>query len=98
MASLEPIAKDKNANIRLAIVGTLGLICGVSFTIFLFLIPFQIDPAAAALVADFVPSTCSVVNASMALGLSQCHWSSCAEGCTRKESSSSPRIESYIRL
>ena len=55
-----------------------------SFSVFVFLIPFVIDPAVAALRADFSPGTeCRVVTASYRLGVSKCEWASCREGCTR---------------
>ena len=61
---------------------TVGSVC---FSAFLFLIPFQIDPAISAILADFHPehSLCSVVSAEVFVGISSCAWSSCSEGCTR---------------
>ncbi|KAF4525707.1 hypothetical protein B566_EDAN011499 [Ephemera danica] len=51
---------------------------------FLFLIPFIVDPAISSLAADFDPRavTCVVSSFERALGLRNCSWSSCREGCT----------------
>ena len=56
-----------------------------SFSVFVFLIPFVIDPAVAVLRADFAPepADCRVLTASYRLGVSLCGWASCREGCTR---------------
>lgn len=56
-----------------------------SFTIFVFLIPFVIDPACASLRGDYTesPVECRIVSVSYILGASRCSWSSCREGCTR---------------
>lgn len=65
-----------------AIFLAVGSLC---FSAFLFLIPFQIDPAISAILADFHPeeTLCSVVSAELFVGISSCAWSSCSEGCTR---------------
>ncbi|CAB3374641.1 Hypothetical predicted protein [Cloeon dipterum] len=51
---------------------------------FLFLIPFIVDPAISSLAADFEqqPVTCVVSSFETAIGLKNCTWSSCREGCT----------------
>ena len=56
-----------------------------SFTVFVFLIPFIIDPAVASLRGELSPGpvTCRVVSAEYRLGVSRCGWSSCREGCTQ---------------
>ena len=56
-----------------------------SFAVFVFLIPFIIDPAVASLRGELSPSpvTCRVVSAQYRLGVSRCGWSSCREGCTQ---------------
>ena len=56
-----------------------------SFMVFVFLIPFIIDPAVASLRAEFSPGpvSCRVVVAEYRLGVSRCLWSSCREGCTQ---------------
>lgn len=71
VASLDPVMPDKNAHIRMGVVAVCGMVCGVSFSLFLFLVPFQIDPSVAALLSDFVPTRCSVINASVAVGMDQ---------------------------
>ena len=57
-----------------------------SFTVFVFLIPFIIDPAVASLRGELSPHpvTCRVVSAKYRLGVSRCGWSSCREGCTHE--------------
>ena len=56
-----------------------------SFAVFVFLIPFIIDPAVASLRGELSPDpvTCRVVSAEYKLGVSRCGWSSCREGCTQ---------------
>jgi len=51
---------------------------------FLFLIPFIVDPAISSLAADFDPTpvTCVISSFETAIGLKNCTWSSCREGCT----------------
>ena len=41
IASLESIEPDKGNKIRFVIIAVLSCICGISFTLFLFLVPFQ---------------------------------------------------------
>ncbi|KAF2356340.1 Na+ channel auxiliary subunit TipE [Trinorchestia longiramus] len=59
--------------------------CFSSFA-FLFLVPFVIDPAFSTLFAEFVdePTTCTTESSEFKLGMSNCSWSSCREGCTRE--------------
>ena len=56
-----------------------------SLAVFLFLIPFIIDPAVASLRGEISQTavSCRVVTAHYRLGVSQCAWSSCREGCTQ---------------
>ena len=44
----------------------------------------QVDPSMSAILSDFRPTRCSVVNHSMDAGAKNCSWSSCREGCTRE--------------
>ncbi|CAH0393969.1 unnamed protein product [Bemisia tabaci] len=50
----------------------------------LFLVPLYVDPAISTLVADFAPEpvTCTTVRREELLGIFNCSWSSCREGCT----------------
>ena len=41
IASLESIHPDKGNKIRFVIIAVLSCVCGISFTLFLFLVPFQ---------------------------------------------------------
>ena len=56
-----------------------------SLAVFLFLIPFIIDPAVASLRGEISQTavSCRVVTAHYRLGVSRCDWSSCREGCTQ---------------
>ncbi|CAB4070464.1 unnamed protein product [Lepeophtheirus salmonis] len=51
----------------------------------IFLVPFFIDPAWATLQADFdpIPRKCVTISGLYIEGKSNCHWSSCEEGCTK---------------
>ena len=50
----------------------------------LFLVPLYVDPAISTLAADFSPETvpCSTFRREDLVGLFNCTWSSCREGCT----------------
>ncbi|XP_054271249.1 protein tipE [Macrosteles quadrilineatus] len=50
----------------------------------LFLVPLYVDPAISTLVADFItrPVTCVTMRREDHLGIFNCTWSSCREGCT----------------
>lgn len=57
-----------------------------SLFIFLFLVPFFIEPALTTIYMEFDPEpvTCQTTEATFYQGLSKCHWSSCREGCTKE--------------
>uniref|UniRef100_A0A6A7G683 Protein tipE n=1 Tax=Hirondellea gigas TaxID=1518452 RepID=A0A6A7G683_9CRUS len=59
--------------------------CFSSFA-FLFLVPFVIDPAFSTLFAEFIedPILCVTTRAEFKIGMLNCTWSSCREGCTRE--------------
>ncbi|KAJ3640236.1 hypothetical protein Zmor_003547 [Zophobas morio] len=52
---------------------------------FLFLVPFVIDPAFTTIFMEFdeTPALCMTVKADRRLGVSNCSWTSCREGCTK---------------
>ncbi|KAL3290139.1 hypothetical protein HHI36_023504 [Cryptolaemus montrouzieri] len=52
---------------------------------FLFLVPFVIDPAFTTIFMEFdeTPVLCLTVKSERRLGVSNCSWTSCREGCTR---------------
>ncbi|KAK9889231.1 hypothetical protein WA026_004506 [Henosepilachna vigintioctopunctata] len=52
---------------------------------FLFLVPFVIDPAFTTIFMEFdeTPVQCVTVKSERRLGVSNCSWTSCREGCTR---------------
>lgn len=62
----------------------LGTTALLSFMVFLFLVPFIVDPAVSRLIARYSPEpgTCALHEHFFATGLSKCTWSSCREGCT----------------
>ena len=76
-------SKEEELRFYLTFVSLTLFFC--SFSVFVFLIPFVIDPAVAVLRADFSPepADCRVLTASYRLGVSRCAWASCREGCTR---------------
>ncbi|XP_050519753.1 uncharacterized protein LOC126893506 [Daktulosphaira vitifoliae] len=62
----------------------LGTTAALSFMVFLFLVPFVVDPAVSRLIARYSPEpgTCALHKHVFSTGLSRCTWSSCKEGCT----------------
>ncbi|XP_050443354.1 uncharacterized protein LOC126847238 [Adelges cooleyi] len=62
----------------------LGTTAALSFMMFLFLVPFVVDPAVSRLIARYSPEpgTCALQEHVFSTGLSRCTWSSCKEGCT----------------
>jgi hypothetical protein len=62
----------------------LSVVAGGCLSVLLFLVPFVVDPAVTALLADFAyGATCEVTSAVYGVGLSRCEWTSCVEGCTK---------------
>ncbi|XP_049783486.1 protein tipE [Schistocerca cancellata] len=72
----------------------LGTVAVVSVFVFLFLIPFVVDPAVSTIVADYDPEpvTCATTEHVYAEGLHNCSWASCREGCT----SAAPRCHQIL--
>lgn len=62
------------------------LVAIFSLFIFLFLVPFFIEPALATIYMEFhpEPTICQTTEANQFKGLSKCQWSSCREGCTKE--------------
>lgn len=50
----------------------------------LFLVPLYVDPAISTLVSDFIehPTWCTTMRREDVVGINNCSWSSCREGCT----------------
>lgn len=50
----------------------------------LFLVPLYVDPAISTLVSDFIdqPTWCTTTRREDVVGINNCSWSSCREGCT----------------
>ena len=83
--------KTREERIRFYLSAASLTLLFTSFTVFVFLIPFIIDPAVASLRGDLVQEAvwCRVLVGRYMLGVSRCQWSSCREGCTQVRSSSS---------
>jgi len=77
-------AKSRLEDIKYYTSLFLGTLCIVCVFLFLFLVPFVLDPAISTLMHDFVltPVHCKVTNYSLQYGKSACQWASCREGCT----------------
>lgn len=78
---LEPTTFDKFKYYASLGLGTVAI---VSAFVFLFLIPFVLDPAISTYVHDFSPEpvTCKISQMRIKHGKTNCKWSSCREGCT----------------
>lgn len=78
----------------------LGTTAILSVFAFLFLIPFVVDPAVAALLADYEPEpvTCVASRHIYAEGLRNCSWASCREGCTREATRCHQIFVNYSRV
>ena len=76
---------EREEKIRFYLSAASLILLFTSFTVFVFLIPFIIDPAVASLRGELSPRpvTCRVLSAQYRLGVSKCGWSSCREGCTQ---------------
>lgn len=70
--------------VRFYTTSTLVLITVASGSSLLFLVPLYVDPALSTLAHNFVenPTLCTTVRRENLVGLFNCSWSSCREGCT----------------
>ena len=61
------------------------LLATFSLFAFLFLVPFFIEPALKTIYMEFDPEpvNCETIEATFRVGLSNCNWTSCQEGCTK---------------
>ncbi len=77
-------ARTKLENFKYYTSIALGTVCIVCIFLFLFLVPFVLDPHVSTLMHEFVdePVTCKVASVNISHGKSNCHWTSCREGCT----------------
>lgn len=75
---------DFCSRVKLKVSLCLGTTAALSFMVFLFLVPFVVDPAVSRLIARYSPEpgTCALHEHVFNAGLSKCMWSSCREGCT----------------
>ncbi|EFX86344.1 hypothetical protein DAPPUDRAFT_5229, partial [Daphnia pulex] len=73
-------------NVLFYVTAFFCLVAVFSLFIFLFLVPFFIEPALATIYMEFDPEPviCETTEASFHRGLSNCQWSSCREGCTKE--------------
>lgn len=62
----------------------LGTLCIGCVFVFLFLVPFVLDPAISTMMHEFVetPVHCKLTDYSLRYGRQNCSWASCKEGCT----------------
>ena len=72
--------------IRFYLTALTTLIACISSFAFLFLVPFVIDPAFSTLFAEFTeePVLCVTTSTVFKVGMSNCTWASCREGCTNE--------------
>lgn len=70
--------------VRFYTTSTLVLITVASGSSLLFLVPLYVDPALSTLAHNFIdkPTLCTTVRRENLIGLFNCSWSSCREGCT----------------
>lgn len=80
----EPAENGFCLRVKLKVSLCLGTTAVLSFMVFLFLVPFVVDPAVSRLIARYSsePGTCALHEHVFAAGMSKCTWSSCREGCT----------------
>lgn len=73
-------------NVLFYVTAFFCLVAVFSVFIFLFLVPFFIEPALATIYMEFDPEpvVCQTTEATFHRGLSNCPWSSCREGCTKE--------------
>ncbi|XP_034835824.1 protein tipE [Maniola hyperantus] len=83
---VKPKKRRENTRARLTryITVMLAALLGGGGSALLFLVPLYADPALSALAADFdpVPAECVTERRDDRLGLDNCTWASCREGCT----------------
>lgn len=75
---------DTRAKLTRYITVLLATLLGGGASALLFLVPLYADPALSALAADFdpLPAECVTERRDDRLGLDNCTWASCREGCT----------------
>lgn len=69
---------------RFYITSTLAFFSVSAGSSLLFLVPLYVDPAISTLVSDFIdtPTLCTTTRREDVVGINNCSWSSCREGCT----------------
>lgn len=88
--SMAPSMDEQKATLRenvlFYVTAFFCLVAIFSLFIFLFLVPFFIEPALATIYMEFDPQPviCETTEATFHRGLSNCQWSSCREGCTKE--------------
>jgi len=90
MAEVDPaMAETKEAKSRLEDIKYytslfLGTLCIGCVFVFLFLVPFVLDPAISTMMHEFVehPVHCKLTEYKLRYGRANCSWASCKEGCT----------------
>lgn len=70
--------------VRFYTTSTLAFFSVTAGASLLFLVPLYVDPAISTLVSDFIdaPTLCTTTRREDVVGIMNCTWSSCREGCT----------------
>ncbi|VVC88186.1 unnamed protein product [Leptidea sinapis] len=76
--------RGARARLTRLLTASLAAVLGGGSAALLFLVPLYADPALSALAADFAPAPaeCVTERRDERLGLDNCTWASCREGCT----------------
>ncbi|KAK7062954.1 hypothetical protein SK128_018662 [Halocaridina rubra] len=81
----EPVEKEPlPVRLKYYTTLTLGTTACLSSFVFMFLIPWVLDPSISTLMANFDPEpvVCKTVQSDFLIGMKNCSWSSCKHGCT----------------
>lgn len=83
----KPVEKPKRTfkeHVKFYATSTLAFFSVTAGASLLFLVPLYVDPAISTLVSNFIesPTMCTTVRREDMIGLLNCSWSSCREGCT----------------
>lgn len=79
-----PPKRTLRENISFYTTSTLAFFSVTAGASLLFLVPLYVDPAISTIVSNFIetPTQCTTVRRENMIGLLNCSWSSCREGCT----------------
>lgn len=82
--NVTPRKRTFRENISFYSTSTLAFFSVTAGASLLFLVPLYVDPAISTLVSNFIdtPTQCTTLRRDNMIGLFNCSWSSCREGCT----------------